>query len=155
MNHTELIARLRDWRGDPDEVMSEAADAIEALQKENGSMAQLLGMLDAAIAQQPAQQAQPEREPQTSVQWLAEMIMSDCGCSTNNQSLLNRIINRIDQHERANTTQPERVGLTDEVMEAVGRGWSHPKNVAKVVDLDLAFAIHAEVMKAIKQGGAA
>ena len=27
-----LIARLRDWRGDPDEVMSEAADRIEALQ---------------------------------------------------------------------------------------------------------------------------
>lgn len=26
---TELIQRLRDWRGDPDEVMAEAADALE------------------------------------------------------------------------------------------------------------------------------
>ena len=29
-----LIARLRDWRGDPDEVMSEAANLIEALHAE-------------------------------------------------------------------------------------------------------------------------
>jgi hypothetical protein len=30
IEHQLLIARLRDWRGDPDEVMSEAADALEA-----------------------------------------------------------------------------------------------------------------------------
>lgn len=37
-----------------------------------------------------------------SIQWLAEMIMSDCGCSTDNQSLRDQIANRIDQYERAN-----------------------------------------------------
>ena len=31
-DHTNLITRLRDWRGDPDEVMQDAADALEALQ---------------------------------------------------------------------------------------------------------------------------
>ena len=37
------------------------------------------------------------------MKWLAEMIMSDCGCSTNNESLLDRIVTRIDKYERANT----------------------------------------------------
>lgn len=41
-------------------------------------------------------------------QWLAEMIMSDCGCSTQNQTLLARITTRIEQYDRANAapTQP-------------------------------------------------
>jgi len=45
--------------------------------------------------------------PSVSVQWLAEMIMSDCGCSTNNQSLLGRIAKRIEDHARANTATPQ------------------------------------------------
>lgn len=53
-----------------------------------------------------AQQAAPQQEApvQVSTQWLAEMIMSDCGCSTQNQRLLDRIIERITQYESANTT---------------------------------------------------
>lgn len=38
IDHSELIARLRDWRGDPDEVMEEAATAIEALEAEKLAM---------------------------------------------------------------------------------------------------------------------
>ena len=49
----------------------------------------------------PAEQQAPV---QVSTQWLAEMIMSDCGCSTQNQRLLDRIIERITQYESANTT---------------------------------------------------
>ncbi len=49
-------------------------------------------------------------------QWLAEMVMSDCGCSTENQRLLDRIIDRIQQYDRANAApQPvAREPLTDE-----------------------------------------
>ena len=67
-------------------------------------------------------------EPHVSVQWLAEMVMSDCGCSTNNQRLLERITARIEQHIRANTpptAQPKRewVGLTDEDLEPLCNDW--------------------------------
>ena len=51
----------------------------------------------------PAAQPAPVQEPSISVQWLAEMIISDCGCSTNNERLLERITARIEQHIRANT----------------------------------------------------
>ena len=49
-----LIARLRDWRGDPDEVMSEAADRIEALQarltalESQEPVAWIIGMTESA-----------------------------------------------------------------------------------------------------------
>jgi hypothetical protein len=57
------------------------------------------------IAPTPAAQA---AEP-VATQWLAEMIMSDCGCSTGNQRLLDRIIDRIQHYDRANTAaQPPR-----------------------------------------------
>jgi hypothetical protein len=46
----------------------------------------------------PAQAAEP-----VATQWLAEMVMSDCGCSTENQRLLDRIIDRIQHYDRANT----------------------------------------------------
>jgi hypothetical protein len=46
---------------------------------------------------QPAVAGEP-----VATQWLAEMIMSDCGCSTGNQRLLDRIIDRIQQYDRAN-----------------------------------------------------
>ena len=42
--------------------------------------------------------------------WLAEMIMSDCGCSTENQRLLDRIIDRIQQYDRASAA-PQPVAL--------------------------------------------
>lgn len=35
-------------------------------------------------------------------QRLAQMIMSDCGCSTDNQRLVDRIVARIEQYDRAN-----------------------------------------------------
>ena len=41
--------------------------------------------------------ARPQEASYTSVQ-LAEMILSDCGCSTNNASLLERVAKRIDRH---------------------------------------------------------
>lgn len=49
--------------------------------------------------------AEPVVKP-VAVQWLAEMIMSDCGCSTNNQRLVDRIVVRIEQYERANASPP-------------------------------------------------
>ena len=58
--------------------------------------------------------AQPEQET-VGLQWLAAMILSDCGCSTNNERLLERVIARIYRYERANSS-PQRtwVGLTDD-----------------------------------------
>jgi len=45
-------------------------------------------------------------EPSVSVRWLAEMILSDCGCSTNNDRLVDRVANRIEAHNRANSIDP-------------------------------------------------
>lgn len=53
--------------------------------------------------ERPLLRQQPADEPSVAVRWLAEMVMSDCGCSTNNERLLERISNRIEQHIRANT----------------------------------------------------
>ena len=50
------------------------------------------------ISEQPAQTGDA-----VATQWLAEMVMYDCGCSTRNQRLLERIIDRIQQYDRANT----------------------------------------------------
>jgi hypothetical protein len=49
--------------------------------------------------------AQPEQEPVAwvSLQWLAEMILSDCGHSSNYTPLLDRVKARIAQWERANS----------------------------------------------------
>ena len=49
--------------------------------------------------------AQPQHEP-VALRWLVEMIMSDCGCSSNNQRLFERLTARISQYERANTSPP-------------------------------------------------
>ena len=64
--------------------------------------------------------AQPEP---VAMQWLAEMIMSDCGCSTNNERLLERVMARIGQYERANTP-PQRpwVGLTQTQVKLLWEG---------------------------------
>lgn len=54
------------------------------------------------LVEAPQQEAQ---EP-VATQWLAEMIMSDCGCSTQNQRLLDRIVERITRYDAANTAPP-------------------------------------------------
>lgn len=53
-----------------------------------------------ALAEQPAQP-----EPSHSDMQLAEQIMSDCGCSTNNQRLLERITERLAKHRPAQPQQ--------------------------------------------------
>jgi len=73
----------------------------------------------------PPEQPAPVQEPvaRVSLQWLAEMILSDCGHSSNYTPLLDRVKARIEQWERANSapTPPAPapvpkpwVGLTDE-----------------------------------------
>ena len=49
-----------------------------------------------------AANAVSEQPKPVALQWVAEMIMSDCGCSANNDRLLERVIGRIEQYERAN-----------------------------------------------------
>ncbi len=39
------------------------------------------------------------------------------------------------------------MSLEEQVMQAVARGWCHPENAHKVMDVDLANAIAAEVVK--------
>lgn len=55
-----------------------------------------------APADLPAQQ----QEPSHSDIQLAEQIMSDCGCSTNNQRLLERITERLAKHRPAQQQEP-------------------------------------------------
>jgi len=54
-----------------------------------------------AAGKQALEQTQGESKP-VALQWVAEMIMSDCGCSTNNERLLERVIGRIEHYERSN-----------------------------------------------------
>jgi hypothetical protein len=80
---------------------------------------------------QPAQAAEP-----VATQWLAEMIMSDCGCSTGNQRLLDRIIDRIQHYDRANTApQP------------VAREPLTPDQIAEIAD-----AAHREYDRLVSSG---
>jgi hypothetical protein len=66
----------------------------------------------------PEAQPVPVQEPSISVQWLAEMIISDCGCSTNNERLLERITARIEQHICANTPPAARPAVPDALTSA-------------------------------------
>lgn len=66
---------------------------------------------------QPAPATQQTGES-VAIQWLAEMIMSDCGCSTQNQRLLDRIIDRITQYERANTSTQSAGGAQAPMIDA-------------------------------------
>lgn len=73
----------------------------------------------------PTPQADSQPAPVTqqagksvAIQWLAEMIMSDCGCSTQNQRLLDRIIERITQYERANTSTQSEGGAQAPMIDA-------------------------------------
>jgi hypothetical protein len=64
--------------------------------------------------------AQPEQEPvhygpSSSIFGLAEMILSDCGCSSDYQPLLNRVAERIQGYiDTPPAAQRQWVGLTDE-----------------------------------------
>lgn len=42
--------------------------------------------------------ASPQQEPSCTAVQLAEMVLSDCGCSSNNTGLLDRVSRRIDTH---------------------------------------------------------
>jgi len=65
----------------------------------------------------PAAQPAPVQEPVAwvSLQWLAEMILSDCGHSSNYTPLLDRVKARIEQWERANSapTPPAQPAVPD------------------------------------------
>jgi hypothetical protein len=65
---------------------------------------------------------QPEYcDPSSTVYKLAEMVMSDCGCSSNNQRLLDRIAERIQRHIDAATppaAQRQWVPVTKELLSA-------------------------------------
>ena len=37
--------------------------------------------------------------------------------------------------------------MNDELLQAIARGWTHPKNINKVMDEDLVVAIAAEVQR--------
>jgi hypothetical protein len=93
----------------------------------------MVAAMQAAIDKwgQPAQAAEP-----VATQWLAEMIMSDCGCSTGNQRLLDRIIDRIQHYDRANTApQP------------VAREPLTPDQIAEIAD-----AAHREYDRLVSSG---
>ena len=57
-------------------------------------------MLAAAPQPQPVQESE-YCDPSSTIYKLAEMVMSDCGHSTNNQRLLDRIAERIEKHTEA------------------------------------------------------
>lgn len=98
------------------------AEIEQLYQEETGfslkeSPAALLDFARAVLAKwgQPSQAAEP-----VATQWLAEMIMSDCGCSTENQRLLDRIIDRIQQYDRASAApQPSNAAQGDALSDSV------------------------------------
>lgn len=83
---------------------------------------------------QPAPVQEPDYcDPSMTVYKLVEMIMSDCGHSTNNQRLLDRIAERIQRHIDATTppaAQRQWVGLTDEEMNEAMDYWSEDSRSA-------------------------
>lgn len=77
----------------------ELADRLEA------ALAQPNHIVDAnEMVAQPEQQY--NADPSCTTVALSEMILSDCGCSSNNTSLVSRVANRIDKHMQA--AQPAR-----------------------------------------------
>jgi hypothetical protein len=144
-DYTELVARLRytpNWSKETygswkdcvstyDRAPFEAADAIESLQKENGSMAQLLGMLDAAIAQQ----AQPEPLTDSYVQ----PVPDKCDRIT----WRNRYY-----HLPLEQAQPERAPLS---LQEIADAWGlKPENIPAS---DIEAVREIEAAHGIKQGG--
>ena len=85
MKQPEALRLIAEWRNSmPIGVMRIwAADVRDELRRQHAEMEAL--------------RMRPQEASYTSVQ-LAEMILSDCGCSTNNTSLLERVAKRIDRH---------------------------------------------------------
>jgi hypothetical protein len=89
-----------------------------------------------APAAQPAPVQEPEYcDPSTSVYKLVEMVMFDCGHSTNNQRLLDRIADRIQRHIGATTppaaqpaAQSEWVAVSDRLPRSNVIVLAHYKN---------------------------
>lgn len=91
-DHSELIARLRDWRGDPDEVMDEAATALETqaaeiarlttqaeiqYQHDSQEIAALRAQLAAAQGQDPEIDLTPRtpKQPAEALAWVERQRM--------------------------------------------------------------------------------
>ena len=91
-----------------------------------------------------APQAQEHNaDPSCTTVELAEMILSDCGCSSNNTLLVSRVANRIDAHMQS--AQPVAQPLTDEQIMAIGRemGLKCKLGGNPNIDFDYARAIEA------------
>ena len=110
----------------PDWFYEQGVDEVSAeLLRQHTRIAELEAQLEAIgaggveplrkISEQPAQTGDA-----VATQWLAEMIMSDCGCSTENKRLLDRIIDRIQQYDRASAApQPSTAAQGDALSDAV------------------------------------
>ena len=100
-----------------DELMA-LADAYNDAYAEprlSDTRAALLSALQEFTAPQPAQPY--NADPSCTTVELAEMILSDCGCSSNNTSLISRVANRIDTHLQS--AQPVAQPLSDEQIEKI------------------------------------
>jgi hypothetical protein len=104
------------------ELLREARDNCKASIVEDGISASrkeyridLEARLTAALnaSHPPVKESLTTQQKPVAARWLAEMIMSDCGHSSNNQRLLDRILNRIFQFERANIAYEFETGLQE------------------------------------------
>jgi hypothetical protein len=103
----------------------QSEDCLTAAQEDIQRLSALVRAQQITIDKLEQDRSAPVQEPvaRVSLQWLAEMILSDCGHSSNYTPLLDRVKARIEQWERANSapTPPAPapvpkpwVGLTDE-----------------------------------------
>lgn len=67
-------------------------------------------------------------DPSCTTVELAEMILSDCGCSSNNTSLVSRVANRIDTHMQAEQPAKE---LTDAKFNVLAITTAYEQGVGK------------------------
>jgi hypothetical protein len=123
-----------------DEALKLALEALEtelAVDMTNGAevgeaaelMFEAITAIKQALAAQPAVQ---EPVARVSLQWLAEMILSDCGHSSNYTPLLDRVKARIEQWERANSAPtppaqpavPDAIGPNEDELPAYAAGWN-------------------------------
>jgi hypothetical protein len=88
-------------------------DLIAEYQMETSSFAKRVNEIFKQALAQPAQ----EPVARVSLQWLAEMILSDCGHSSNYTPLLDRVKARVEQWERANSapTPPAQPAVPDAI----------------------------------------
>ena len=83
----------------------------------DADVAQIKAALEALAAQQC------NADPSCTTVALSEMILSDCGCSSNNTALVSRVANRIDAHMQA--APPVREPLSDK---QISKLWSDAHN---------------------------